>query len=124
MEKEKSTPYKSSDPTRSLENTSILTFWSLSIQKDDCPNKQANSSDSIRRHTSPLFLQTQQVDALGSLDGQTQGAVPDQLHQRAQRAADTEGHGVVQRLLEAVVVEEHARGGIDVRVGVLGLKKN
>jgi hypothetical protein len=56
-----------------------------------------------------LFLQkTQQVDALGALDGHAQGAVPDELDQWSESAAHTECDGVVQRLLEAVVVEEDA----------------
>ena len=68
-----------------------------------------------------LFLQSQQVDALRTLNGKTQGAVPDQLHQWAQSTTHTEGHGVVQGLLETVVVEEHTRRGVHVGVRVLGL---
>lgn len=70
-----------------------------------------------------LFLQqTEQVDALRTLDGHAQGAVPDQLDQGTESTADTEGDGVVEGLLETVVVEEDAGGGVDVGVGVLGLE--
>ena len=76
------------------------------------------------RHCRSFLHQTQQVDALGPLDGETQSAIPDELDERTQSTADTEGDGVVQRLLEAVVVEEDAGGGVDVGVGVLGLSQN
>lgn len=69
-----------------------------------------------------LLLQSQEVDALGALNRQAESPVPDELHQRAEGAADTEGNGVVQRLLEAIVVEEDTGGGVDVGVGVLGLR--
>lgn len=72
-----------------------------------------------------LFLQqTQQVDALGTLDGHAHGTVPDELDQGSEGTADTESDGVVQGLLEAVVVEEDAGDSVDVRVGVLGLYGN
>lgn len=70
-----------------------------------------------------LFLQQAlEVDALGALDGHAQGTVPDELDEGSEGTADTEGDGVVQGLLEAVVVEEDTRGGVDVGVGVLGLR--
>lgn len=69
----------------------------------------------------PLLLQAQKVDALRTLDGQAQRAVPDQLDQRAECAADTEGNRIVQGLLEAVVVEEDTGSGVNVGVRVLGL---
>jgi hypothetical protein len=50
------------------------------------------------------------VDGLGSLDGKTQSPVPDELCKRAEAAADTKGGSVVERLLEAVVVEQDTRG--------------
>lgn len=46
-----------------------------------------------------LFLgdveESLQVDALWSLDGETEGTTPDQLGKRAKGTADTEGDGVV-----------------------------
>lgn len=72
-------------------------------------------------HTGHLFLQTQQVNALGPLNRQAQRTVPDQLRQRTQRPAHAERHRVVQRLLESVVVEKYSRSRVDVGVGVLGL---
>lgn len=69
-----------------------------------------------------LFLeQAEQVDTLGALNGQTKSTVPYQLGKRTQCAAHTECDGVVQRLLESIVVEQDTRGSIHVRVGVLGL---
>ena len=69
-----------------------------------------------------LFLQqTKEVDALGALDGHTHGAVPDELDQGSKGTANTESDGVVEWLLEAVVVEEDTGDGVDVGVGVLGL---
>ena len=62
-----------------------------------------------------------QVDRLGSLNGQAQRSVPDELRQRTQPATYAKRCRVVKRLLEAVVVEEHARGRVDVGEGVLGL---
>ena len=38
-----------------------------------------------------------------------------------QSTADTKGDSVVERLLEAVVVEQNTRGSVNVGVGVLGL---
>lgn len=71
----------------------------------------------------PLFAseQTEEVDGLGSLNGQSESSAPDKLSQRTKGAADTKGDGVVERLLEAVVVEENTRGSVDVGVRVLGL---
>ena len=63
-----------------------------------------------------------QVDRLGPLDGKTQCPVPNQLCERAQTTADTEGRCVVERLLEAEVVEENTGRRVDVREGVLGLQ--
>jgi hypothetical protein len=72
-----------------------------------------------------LFLkQTQQVDALGALDRHAHGTIPDELDQGSEGTADTESDGVVQGLLEAVVVEEDTGDGVDVRVGVLSLYRN
>lgn len=69
-----------------------------------------------------LFLQqTQEVDALRALNGHAHGTIPDELDQGSEGTADTESDGVVQGLLEAVVVEEDTRNGVDVGVGVLGL---
>lgn len=72
-----------------------------------------------------LFLQqTQEVDALGALDGHTHGTVPDELDQRSEGTADTESDGVVEGLLEAVMMEEDTGDGVDVGVGVLGLMED
>lgn len=79
-------------------------------------------SDSAARSTRSFLQETQEVNALGTLDGHAQGTVPDELDQGSESAADTKGDGVVQGLLEAVVVEEDTRGGVDVGVGVLGLQ--
>lgn len=69
-----------------------------------------------------LFLQqARNVDTLGTLDGETKGPVPDELDKRSKGTANTESNGVVQRLLEAVMVEEDTGCGIDVGVRVLGL---
>lgn len=68
-----------------------------------------------------LLKETLQVDALGPLDGQTKRAVPDELREGAKAARYAEGGGIIQRLVEAVVVEEHAGAAVDIRVGVLGL---
>lgn len=65
--------------------------------------------------------ETQKVDGLGTLNGQSQCSAPDELSQRAQCAAHTKCHSVVEGLLEAIVVEQDTRGGVDVRMGVLGL---
>ena len=72
-----------------------------------------------------LFLEkAQEVDALGALNGHAKNAIPNQLGQRAKSTADTEGDGVVKRLLEAKVMEEDTAGGIDVGVWVLSLYKS
>jgi hypothetical protein len=69
-----------------------------------------------------LFLeQAQEVNALRTLDGHAQSTIPDQLDKRTKGTADTESNSVVKGLLEAVVVEEHTTGSIDVGVGVLSL---
>ena len=72
-----------------------------------------------------LFLdgskETLHVDGLRALDGEAKGTGPDELGEGSDGTADTEGDGVVQGLLEAEVVEEHARCSIDIRVRVLGL---
>jgi hypothetical protein len=68
-----------------------------------------------------LLKDTLEVDALGALDGQTQCPVPDELCEGAEATADTESRSVIQRLVEAVVVEQHTRRRIDVRERVLGL---
>ena len=67
------------------------------------------------------FFQAQEVDALRTLNGQAEGTVPDELDQRAQGTADTEGDGVVEGLLESIVVEKDTRGGINVGMRVLSL---
>jgi hypothetical protein len=64
----------------------------------------------------------EQVDGLGSLNRQPESSAPDELSQRTQGTADTKGDRVVERLLEAVVVEENTRRGVNVGVGVLGLQ--
>lgn len=64
---------------------------------------------------------TQEVDGLGTLNGQAQSSAPDELGQRTQCTAHAESDCVVERLLEAVVVEEDTRGSVDIRMGVLGL---
>lgn len=69
-----------------------------------------------------LFLeQAQQVDALGALNGHAQGTIPDELGQGTKSTADTEGDGIVEGLVESIVMEEDSAGGINIRVGVLGL---
>jgi hypothetical protein len=50
------------------------------------------------------------VDGLGTLNGQTQCPVPDELCERAKTTADTKGSCVVECLCEAIVVEEDTRG--------------
>lgn len=87
------------------------------------PTKDDVHSHTAARSTCSLFLQeTEEVDALGALNRHAQGAVPDELDQRSEGATDTEGDGIVQGLLEAIVVKEDTGGGVDVRVGVLGLE--
>lgn len=68
-----------------------------------------------------LLQETLEVDALGALNGETQGAVPDELGEGTQTTRDTKGGGVVQGLVEAVVVEEDTGAAVDVGVRVLGL---
>jgi hypothetical protein len=76
------------------------------------------------RSTGSLFLQqTEKVDALRALNGHTKRTVPDELDQRSEGTTDAEGNGVVKRLLETIVVEENARGGVDIGVGILGLER-
>lgn len=55
---------------------------------------------------------------LWSLDGEAVGSVPDQLS-RGHRSGDTKDDGVVLELGQAVVVEEHARSGVDVGEGAV-----
>lgn len=69
-----------------------------------------------------LFLQkTEQVDALGTLNGHTQSSVPNQLDQGSKGTTHAESDGVVQWFLESIVVEQDARYGVDVRVRVFSL---
>lgn len=65
--------------------------------------------------------ETQEVDGLGALNGQSQCSAPDELGQRTQGTAHAECDSVVEGLLEAVMVEQDTRGGVDVRMRVLGL---
>ena len=58
---------------------------------------------------------------LGRSMGRPRARSPDELGEGAQAARDTKGGGVVERLVEAVVVEEDAGAAVDVGVGVLGL---
>lgn len=60
-------------------------------------------------------------EGLGALDGGTDGAVDDELRKHTKGAGHTEEDGVEVLLLEAVVLEEDTRVGVDVGVGVLGL---
>jgi hypothetical protein len=53
------------------------------------------------------FHQPLQIDTLWSLDGHAQSTIPDKLGQRSQASAHTEGDSVVQRIFEAVVMEQH-----------------
>lgn len=75
-----------------------------------------------RLRAADLLEDAGKVDALGPLNGQAEGAVPDELGERAEAAADAESGSVVERLLEAVVVEENAGGAVDVGEGVLCLR--
>jgi hypothetical protein len=68
-----------------------------------------------------LLEDTLEVDALRSLDRQTQSSVPNQLGERAKTTRHTECGSVVQSLVEAVVVEQDSGAAIDVGVRVLGL---
>ena len=74
-----------------------------------------------RLRTLRQLQQALQVDTLRPLDRQPQRAIPDQLGQRSQAARDAKGGGVVERFVEAVVVEEHAGAAVDVGEGVLRL---
>lgn len=72
-----------------------------------------------------LFLeQTQEVDALGALNGHAQSTIPDQLGKGTESTADTEGDSVVEGLLEAIVVEENTTSSIHVGVRVLSLQES
>lgn len=62
-----------------------------------------------------------EVDALGALNRQAKGTIPDQLSKRTKATADTKGCGVVKCLLEAVVVEEDTGAGVNIREWILGL---
>ena len=68
-----------------------------------------------------LFQQTQQVDTLGPFDRKTQSPIPNELYKRTEGTADAKGDGVVQGLLEAIVVKKDARRSVHVRMRVLGL---
>ena len=66
------------------------------------------------RHITPplcahLVQDALKVDALGSLNRQSQRPVPDELRKRPKSTADTERRRVVERLLESVMVEENSR---------------
>ena len=65
--------------------------------------------------------QALQIDTLRPLNRQPQRPIPDQLSQRAQPPRDAKRSGVVEGLVEAVVVEEDAGATVDVGVGVLRL---
>uniref|UniRef100_A0A182Q2B9 Uncharacterized protein n=1 Tax=Anopheles farauti TaxID=69004 RepID=A0A182Q2B9_9DIPT len=58
---------------------------------------------------------------LGTLDRQSEGTVPHERGQHAEGTGHTEQHGVVVHLLQAVVLEQHARVGVYVRPRVLHL---
>jgi hypothetical protein len=60
-------------------------------------------------------------DRLGALDGETVDAVPDELREDSEGTGDTEQDSVVLVLLEAVVLKENTRVGINVGPGILGL---
>lgn len=62
-----------------------------------------------------------QSDAFRSLDGKSEGAVPDHLGDGAKGAADAKDGGVELGVVEAVVVEKHAGCEVDVWVGILDL---
>ena len=68
-----------------------------------------------------MLQETLEIDALWPLNRQSQSSIPDQLRQGAQATGDAKRGSIVERLVEAVVVKEHARRRIDVGVGVLGL---
>ena len=68
-----------------------------------------------------LGQQTLQVDGLGALDWQTESAIPDELCEWTETTGHTEGGGVVEGLLEAIVVEEDTGARVDVGDWVLGL---
>lgn len=64
-----------------------------------------------------------QVDALWPLDGQAQCPIPNELCEGPEATADTEGCCVIERLFEAIMVEEDARGRVDVGVRVFSLQR-
>jgi hypothetical protein len=102
------------DDNKKTQSSLHIDFIIESIKDNEIRSRQATISD--------LFLnKAQEVDALGALNGQAQSAIPDQLGKGTKGTADTEGDSVVERLLEAEVVEEDTTGGINVGVGVLGL---
>lgn len=68
-----------------------------------------------------LLEETLEVHALGALNREAESTVPDELGKGTQTTGDTKGGSVVESLVEAVVVEENTRAGVDVGVGVLGL---
>lgn len=85
--------------------------------------KQLLSLLCFSRHTlrADLLQDTLKIDALGTFDRQTQCPIPDELCEGSETTADTEGGRIVERLLEAEVVEEDTGRRVDVRERVLGL---
>ena len=62
-----------------------------------------------------------QSHALRSLDWQMKCSVPDQLGERAQRAAHAKYHGVKLGVANAVVVEKHTRYSVDIGERIFAL---
>ena len=58
------------------------------------------------------------MDALGPLDWQSEGTIPDNLCHRSKSAADAKDHSVKEGVAEAVVMKEDTRDGVDVGVGI------
>eukprot|EP00050_Salpingoeca_kvevrii_P005737 m.285352 g.285352 ORF g.285352 m.285352 type:complete len:487 (+) comp11360_c0_seq1:18-1478(+) len=67
------------------------------------------------------LLETLRAHALGALDGEAESAVPGERGEDTKSTRDAKENGVVVHLLEAVVLEEDARVGIDIGPWVLGL---
>lgn len=63
-----------------------------------------------------------QIHTLRSLNWQTQRSVPDELCKGPKASTDTESDRVVEWLLESIMMEQDSRSGIDIRVGVFGLR--
>eukprot|EP00754_Rhynchopus_humris_P004259 Rhum_TRINITY_DN12180_c0_g1::Rhum_TRINITY_DN12180_c0_g1_i2::g.49956::m.49956 len=76
-----------------------------------------------RRYSRNVELRGERLrrDGLGALNGLAQGAVPHQRRQDTNATRHTEEDGVVVRLLQAVVLEQHARVRVHVRPRVLRL---